>query len=68
MAAKKGSSSKGRGGDDDIVSALQAGPLSTTVLTDTLGLVRASVYTRCRRMEAKGLLATSPIIIGGVRL
>lgn len=58
MAAKRGSSSKKRGGGDDIVSALQTGPLSTTALADTLGLVRASVYSRCRRLETKGMLVS----------
>jgi hypothetical protein len=56
MAAKRAGAGSGTRTREDILAALREAPLSTTALADQLAQVRARVYSRCRRLEAKGLL------------
>jgi len=58
MASKKQTRRSSRGVDvnDSILTALKEGALSTKQLAAELGLAHGNVYSRCRRLEEKGLL------------
>lgn len=59
MASRKRRRQPSRGGPDvneRILAALSEGALSTKQLASELGVVHGSVYSRCKRLEDKGLL------------